>query len=199
MYDNYTQLTIEGLTRGVTLHNAYILILKEKGGTRIYPILMNKEAHQNIRAVLNHQEEFPSTQLMNRLARLIGMETAGIRLMPPTLGETNALIDFVLDGKLHSLSVSASDAIISALENDTNIWVDTQIFERYTSYGNEVTDMAMPLSAMSNPLLEEALEAAVNEDNFELAAALHKELKKRQEMKEEQSENPEEATDNKTR
>ena len=41
--------------------------------------------------------------------------------------------------------------------------------------------MALPLAAMTEQLLEEALQAAVEEENFELAGILHDELKKRSE------------------
>ena len=39
--------------------------------------------------------------------------------------------------------------------------------------------MALPLAAMSNNLLKEALKSAVEDDNFELASVLRDELNKR--------------------
>lgn len=39
--------------------------------------------------------------------------------------------------------------------------------------------MTLPISAMNDKLLHDALQAAVDEDNFELASILRDELKKR--------------------
>ena len=54
-----------------------------------------------------------------------------------------------------------------------------ETFERQMATPAPKDAVALPLSAMTGKLLEEALQAAVEEDNFELARLLRDELLKR--------------------
>ena len=45
MYDNYIELKVEGLTRGRELHDAYILVLREKQGEQFMPILIDQAGY----------------------------------------------------------------------------------------------------------------------------------------------------------
>ncbi len=195
MYDNYTQLIVEGLTRGNDLHNAFILVLKQKGGDAIYPILISREDYQNIRAAFE-EKDFTSTHLMNQLANRLGMRMTGIRIMQPANGQTQAVIDFELINQVVSIATPVAEAIIATLETNANIWIKTSMFERITRHKNTEGSMALPITAMNDQLLKEALEAAVKEDNFELAAVLHEELVKRQVTQSSTSETHSENTDN---
>lgn len=179
MYDNYIQLKVEGLTRGRELHDAYILVLRAKDRGTFFPVLLEQEGYNQIFAALQ-EKRFTCSQLMNKLAARVGMTMLGVRLMKPHHGKTQALIDFELINELVSITVPAAEAVVAALETHSPIWVQKEAFERQARLGHSSQSMALPISAMTEKLLKEALNAAVEEENFELASILRDELNKRE-------------------
>lgn len=178
MYSNYTELTIQSLMRGTQLRGAYILLLSAKDGSGFYPILLDKLGFLKVGRALNHHE-FASTRLMNRLAGRVGMSMTGARITQAVSGQTRALIDFELGNEIVSIPSEAADAVVAALETNRSVWVSTKAFEQQKRMDPGDGKMALPLSAMNVNLLQEALESAVTEDNYELAIALRTELEKR--------------------
>lgn len=184
MYDNYVKLQIEGLTRGSELQDAFILVLSERENEQFLPILVNHEGYLRLKAAL-HDGDYTPTKLMNQLARRVGMTLIGVRIMAPKNGETNALIDFELINEVVSISVPVADAVIAALETKADLWTAKDNFFRQHPQSDNPNAVALPLSAMNEKLLREALEGAVEEENFELAGILRDELKKREQTEEE--------------
>lgn len=180
MYDNYTELAIEGITRGRELQDAFILILRKKDGEEAFPVLIDEDGYAIIMNALKYKD-YTRSRLMNQLAGRVGMTMIGVRLMQPANGKTQALIDFELINEMVSITVPVADAIVAALEAHCSIWVGKDVFLRATraQKGKDMQQMALPLTAMSNKLLEEALKNAVAEENFELASFLRDELSKR--------------------
>lgn len=179
MYDNYVELRVAGLTRGRELSDAYILVLVATGSDIVYPVLISHDGYDKIFAALNNND-FTSSHLMHRLARRVGMSMAGIRVMQPHNGETNAMIDFQLFNESVSLSAPIAEATVAAIEANAPIYVQRSLFERQSKIQHSGNNVALPITAMSNNLLEQALESAVSEDNFELAILLRGELKRRE-------------------
>mgnify|MGYP004455909999 FL=1 len=179
MYDNYIELMIEGMTRGRELQDAFILVLREKEGKRFLPILIPHNGYDMITNALKHKD-FTCSKLMNKLAGRVGMTMIGVRLMQPANGETQALLDFELVNEVVSITVPVAEAVVSAIETHSALWVQRDTFERQSRMNNpDKQSMALPLAAMSNNLLKEALKSAVEDDNFELASVLRDELNKR--------------------
>lgn len=180
MYDNYTELTIEGITRGKELQDAFILILRKKDGEEVFPVLLDERGYQMIFNALRNKD-FTCSHLMNQLAGRVGMTMIGIRLMQPANGKTQALIDFELINEVASITVPVAEAVVAALEAHCAIWVGKDVFLRASraQQGKDVQQMALPITAMSDKLIEEALKNAVDEENFELASFLHNELNRR--------------------
>ena len=56
MYENYTELLIEGLTRGKELQEAYILVLRDRNGENFMPILLSAHEYEMIASALNQQD-----------------------------------------------------------------------------------------------------------------------------------------------
>lgn len=178
MYNNYIELTVEGITRGKELRNAFILVLKDKAGKHFLPVLLPHDGFELVSAALNKQD-FTCSRLMNKLALRVGMTMLGIRIMHPNNGNTQALIDFELINEVVSIAVPISEAIVAALETKSSIWIDRARYEQLTHLSQDAHNMSLPINAMGSQLLEEALHAAVHEENFELATILRDELKKR--------------------
>lgn len=186
MYDNYIELKVEGLTRGRELKDAYILILREREGERIFPVLIDEEGFNMIMQAMRNKD-YTCSHLMVKLASRVGMTPIGIRLMQPANGKTQALIDFELVNEIVSITTPIAEAVVTALETRSSLWVQRTTFERQTRMNKNggSQNMALPIIAMSDKLISDALQAAVKEDNFELATILRDELNKRKDKESE--------------
>lgn len=186
MYDNYIELKVEGLTRGRELKDAYILILREREGERIFPVLIDEEGFNMIMLAMRNKD-YTCSHLMVKLASRVGMTPIGIRLMQPANGKTQALIDFELVNEIVSITTPIAEAVVTALETRSSLWVQRTTFERQTRMNKNggSQNMALPITAMSDKLISDALQAAVKEDNFELATILRDELNKRKDKESE--------------
>ena len=186
MYDNYIELKVEGLTRGRELKDAYILILREREGERIFPVLIDEEGFNMIMQAMRNKD-YTCSHLMVKLASRVGMTPIGIRLMQPANGKTQALIDFELVNEIVSIPTPIAEAVVTALETRSSLWVQRTTFERQTRMNKNggSQNMALPITAMSDKLISDALQAAVKEDNFELATILRDELNKRKDKESE--------------
>lgn len=186
MYDNYIELKVEGLTRGRELKDAYILILREREGERIFPVLIDEEGFNMIMQAMRNKD-YTCSHLMVKLASRVGMTPIGIRLMQPANGKTQALIDFELVNEIVSITTPIAEAVVTALETRSSLWVQRTTFDRQTRMNKNggSQNMALPITAMSDKLISDALQAAVKEDNFELATILRDELNKRKDKESE--------------
>ena len=186
MYDNYIELKVEGRTRGRELKDAYILILREREGERIFPVLIDEEGFNMIMQAMRNKD-YTCSHLMVKLASRVGMTPIGIRLMQPANGKTQALIDFELVNEIVSITTPIAEAVVTALETRSSLWVQRTTFERQTRMNKNggSQNMALPITAMSDKLISDALQAAVKEDNFELATILRDELNKRKDKESE--------------
>lgn len=186
MYDNYIELKVEGLTRGRELKDAYILILREREDERIFPVLIDEEGFNMIMQAMR-DKDYTCSHLMVKLASRVGMTPIGIRLMQPANGKTQALIDFELVNEIVSITTPIAEAVVTALETRSSLWVQRTTFERQTRMNKNggSQNMALPITAMSDKLISDALQAAVKEDNFELATILRDELNKRKDKESE--------------
>lgn len=181
MYDNYIELKVEGLTRGRDFQDACILVLREMDGEHFFPVLIDPCGCDKIRKALQNKD-FTCSHLMVKLATRLGLLPIGVRLMQPANGQTNALIDFEFSNEVVSITTNVADAVVAAVETNTALWVQRRIFERQTELNNssgETQSMALPITAMNDKLLADALQSAVDDDNFELASILRDELNKR--------------------
>lgn len=178
MYDNYVKLKVQGLTRGRELNDAYILVLGSEEHTSFYPIPISSEDYKKIHAALTLQD-FTCSHLMHQLANRVGMSMTGVRVMQPHNGLTNALIDFELINEIVSIHAPIAEATVAALESKSPIYVQNVVFKRQTSLPQSGNSMALPITAMADNLLEQALQSAVEEENYELASLLRDELKRR--------------------
>lgn len=180
MYDGYIRLSIQGLTRGKELAEAYILILKAEDETGFVPILIDE---RGFKLVCNAMQEhdFTCSHMMNLLADRVNIPMTGVRILRPSGGKTMALVDFQMIDQLLSITVPIAEAVVAALEKGLPIWIDRNAFERQAKLNSPSNDsMALPITALSNDLLEKALQGAVDEDNFELATILRDELNRRE-------------------
>lgn len=181
MYDEYIELTIQGITRGKELEDAYILILRAAKEDGFFPVLIDKHGFETIyEAMQNH--DYTCAHMMNLLAERMCVPMQGMRILRPSDGKTMALVDFQCSDQLISITVPIAEAIVATLEKNKSIWVDKAMYERQIKFNPSDQSMALPITAMNKELLENALQSAVKEDNFELASILRDELNKRKNL-----------------
>ena len=157
MYDNYTELIADGLTRGVTLRDAYILVLREPSRNAIFPVLISETDFHTLKDAMT-QSDFTASRLMTALA----------------------LIDFERYGELLTLETDIAAAVVAAMENHVSIWIKDEQFSRQTQMPHDEGAMALPIGGMNDMLLTDVMQAAVEQDNFELAQMIRDELTHRQ-------------------
>ena len=179
LYEDYVGTRIEGLTRGVSLHDAFIVVLRGQQEAQLFPLLIDKEGFDQLMAALKHKD-YTCSRLLLKMADRLRLDLLGIRVMQPHNGQCLALIDFAEGEQLKSLTTSLADALVVALQSKATIYIKSSAFKAQKPSDGPSHSMALPIHAMGTPLLEEALKGAVDTDNFELATILRDELKKRE-------------------
>ena len=178
LYADYVGTRIEGLTRGVSLHDAFIVVLRGMHEEQLFPLLIDKEGFDQLMRALK-QKDYTCSRLLLKMADRLRLTLLGIRIMQPHNGQYLALIDFAEGEDLKSLTTSLADALVVALQSKAAIYVKSNAFKAQKPADAPSHSMALPIHAMGTPLLEEAMKGAVETDNFELATILRDELKKR--------------------
>ena len=177
--NTFIELEIAGLTQGTSLHEAYILILKEKAGKRLMPLLIEHTDFLRLKLAMTRRK-FPDLGLMLQLASAYRIQLEKVVLRAPKNGETLASLFFT--NPLQEEQVIQTDAtsgILVAMKSECPLLTYRSLFERQIGQQKSEDQIAVPITIMSKQLLNEALQAAVLEENFELASQLRDELKER--------------------
>ena len=181
MEEEYVELVPEGLTRGVSLQEAYFLMLRDKEGSRFLPALLEKEEYEQLFLALHHKQ-YPSTRLMSRLAHRYNITLRSVHVFYPPHGNLSASLIFDNMVTTERVACNIADGIAAALDNHSPILMQRAMFEEQILRQKGDGQVSMPITAMNKKLLEEALQAAVEEENFELASVLRDEIKMRDEQ-----------------
>lgn len=175
LYENYIPMRVHGVTRGVSLPDAFIVVLKERDAEACFPLLVERGGYDRVVRALQHQGD-EASHLMMALAKRLGLRVAGVRMLRPNQGLKGGLVDFLDGGEVVSLSVPVDDALVVALQSRCDIYLRENEYRGQSLSGGS---MALPIAAMSERLLREAIEGAVKADDFELATVLRDELRRR--------------------
>ena len=82
--------------------------------------------------------------------------------------------------------IRASDAILLAQIAQLEVFMEERLFMRQSvPYELGKSKVALPLNALTSEMLEEALQRAIENENYELASNLRDELNRRKENKDE--------------
>lgn len=172
-----------GLTRGVSLHGAYILILREVAGKRCMATLVTQEEYDMVsRAMQGERSELART--VRSMLDAFAMNILCVVLHNNTpQGEYRAGIIMRQGADVRTVQQHLGSAVVLAMELGVPIQVSESYFNSMTS-GNTAEDgmvsLAVPVSAMDENLLREAMEQAVKDDDFEMAKTLRDELNRRE-------------------
>lgn len=178
--NTFIELEIAGLTQGTSLHEAYILILKEKAGKRLMPLLIEHTDFLRLKLAMTRRK-FPDLDLMLQLASSYRIQLEKVILRAPKNGETPASLFFTNPLQEEQvIQTNATSGILVAMKSECPLLTYRSLFERQIGQQKSEDQIAVPITIMSKQLLNEALQAAVLEENFELASQLRDELKERE-------------------
>lgn len=179
MYENYTELSVDGLTSSTSLQGAHVLLLREKDGSVLVALPLDAAGYKRVQAAVT-SKDYTASHLMLQLAKEAGLRLLGVRVLPPLGGQTLGRLDFEDGNVLRVLDVPIADAVVTSLESGCSLWAAPAMMEAQRKRHNPEGSVGLPLRGMEDRLLRQALEAAVEEDNFELAAQIRDELKSRE-------------------
>lgn len=180
--------------------DAYAMILKEKNGDRIVPIMIGwSEARSIVLAMQNVSMRRPTPHdLFKSLADLAGFVLSSVYINRFEEGVFYSYLQMKnSNDHLVEIDSRTSDAITLALKYKTPIYMNADVFENHSLIiekpsptrkeerrsgfvedGVEQT-IEQQLSEMSLAELESLLEGAVESEDFELASKIHAEVEKR--------------------
>lgn len=177
-------LVPEGLTQSTTLKEAYMIILREEFGLqRHLPLLIPPVGFKMLKRVLVNQDYSLQDTYFNMLNLFnIRLTTTVIRQdenghFYSEVRLTRELEDGFDDTR--SLRVTLYTGLAAVVASKGQICISREDFERlYVSQPGD-SQVAVPIAAMTDTLLNEALQQAVKNEWFELASKLRDELKSR--------------------
>ncbi|WP_445747531.1 bifunctional nuclease domain-containing protein [Polaribacter sp.] len=196
------QLTIKGISYSQTQTGAYALVLSEIEGTRTLPIIIGAFEAQSI-AIALETEIRPPRPLTHDLFKTFS-DTFGIKIKEVII---HKLVDGVFfssmicekDGKEEQIDARTSDAIAIAVRFDAPIYTYENILDKAGVYLKIEEEMALEgkkevekipadlsetkdkssFSKLTLSQLQDQLNQAVVNENYELAAKIRDEISKR--------------------
>lgn len=168
---------------------AYVMVLQEVAGTRMLPIVIGISEAQSLTVILRHIE--PPRPLTHDFAysalSMFQIDMPYMQIYKEVDGVFFAKICLKNDSKTIFLDVRPSDAVALALRYDAPIFIQEDVLERsYVRFDDEVKQDSYKkekiVAEMSKAVVEEALKKAIKDENYELAAVLRDELKKKSEQ-----------------
>lgn len=198
---NLVPLKIKGISYSQTQNGAYALILTEIDGDRKLPIVIGAFEAQSIAIALEKDIKPPrplTHDLFKSFAKRFGIQLKKVIIHKLVDGVFYASIVCHKDGQEEVLDARTSDAIALALRFDTSIFTYESILEqagiildvkeadpkKIEAYKQpqqlpQDTKADPTLSKLSLEKLKEALEQAVQLEDYEYAAAIRDEISKR--------------------
>ncbi len=183
--NNFVNLIPLGLTRGARLNEAYILIFREVEGMRCMAALISPEEYNEVRRMMQGAANEIARTLRNTL------DTFGIKLHCVVIHNNTRNNDYCTelvlqqDSDVRTVRQSVGVGTVIAMQLHVPLQVGKPYFESMAGEGMKedgTMEVRVPFTAMDKQLLEEAMEQAVKEDNFEMAKALRDEIARRDAM-----------------
>ena len=134
-----------------------------------------------LRAVNNQECE---RMLPEALCSLLKQSVGGQPLESTVYAIHKGQYQVMLLNRLNYLSVPIriSDAILLSVTGDVPFYVDTQLMaNQCTVFDRDAQGVGLPINTLDSQRLNELLEKAISEENYELAAHVRDELEQRKE------------------
>ncbi len=165
------ELKLFGISSATNLKDISIAILQDRVGKRLLPLVITPEEGKELMRATGKKQKHDTTLALASTWR-INIDYVNIELD----GDGNLACWLVTNqnGEERQTSVMLVEALSVAARMNCPIMMSEEDF--FAQYIDENGMARIPLSRMSNELLQAALESAVKEENFEMAAKLRDEI-----------------------
>lgn len=181
MEGDFIELLIEGMSAILRPAEAYALVLREVGGDRRLPIIIGAQEAQSIRVVMaNYNLPRPLTHdlMVNLLKKMdIHMKRAVIYKVEEGVFYSYIYMEYL--GDEFKLDARTSDAIALALRCGVPLYTLRTIME-HDHMSEDAEHTSVTVNTVNLPELKRALENAIRTENYELAASLRDEIRRRE-------------------
>ena len=168
-----------------TLHpaDAYALVLEEKEGGRKLPIIIGHLEAQAIKVMMvKYQAPRPLTHdLFPTLTMHLGATLKQIVIYKAKDGVFYSYLYFDKEGEEFKMDARTSDAIALALRYKCPMYTTKSIMDSEHLHDMGQGKFSVPISSVSLQMLEEALQSAIEKEEYEQASQLRDEIRKRKE------------------
>ena len=181
--ENYVELKIHDMSTTLYPADAYALVLEEVEGGRKLPIIIGHLEAQAIKVMMvKYQAPRPLTHdLFPTLTMHLGAELKKIVIYKAKDGVFYSYLYFDKDGEEFKIDARTSDAVALALRYKCPMYTTEKIMESEHLHDLGKGKFSVPITSVSLQMLEEALQSAIEKEEYEQASQLWDEIRKRKE------------------
>ncbi|MBQ4519981.1 MAG: bifunctional nuclease family protein [Bacteroidaceae bacterium] len=176
------RLEIEDVTQGVSGKKPFFLMLREAEGHRKLSVMVGPFEAQAILVKLRGVS-VPRPLLHDAFIQsldLLGVDLREVYIYKVSDGVFYSSLLLVHEGVRHEVDARTSDAIALALRYDAPIYTSESLLVREQILDDGNGAISIPVSSVGVDVLREALERAIREERYELAAQLRDEISRRE-------------------
>jgi uncharacterized protein len=198
--ETFIELEIVDVQNSQTPNDAYVLILKEKGGVRIIPVIIGLSEAKTIVLILNNVKSRRPTphELFKNLTEHCGFVISQIVIEQFIEGIYYSKIVLSKDLEVINLDARTSDAVSLALLFKAPIFIEQTILDQVAILPSEKKEnnfefseeefldnieydqfIDQKIKEMKDEELETLLQGAIESEDFELATKIHEEIELR--------------------
>lgn len=181
--ENLVELKIHDMSTTLYPADAYALVLEEVDGGRKLPIIIGQQEAQAIKVMMmKYQPPRPLTHdLFQTLTMHLGVTLKQIVIYKAKDGVFYSYLYFDKEGEEIKIDARTSDAVALALRYKCPMYTTQSIMESEHLHDMGEGKFSVPISSVSLQMLEEALQSAIEKEEYEQASQLRDEIRKRKE------------------
>lgn len=181
--ENLVELKIHDMSTTLYPADAYALVLEEVDGGRKLPIIIGQQEAQAIKVMMmKYQPPRPLTHdLFQTLTMHLGATLKQIVIYKAKDGVFYSYLYFDKEGEEIKIDARTSDAVALALRYKCSMYTTQSIMESEHLHDMGEGKFSVPISSVSLQMLEEALQSAIEKEEYEQASQLRDEIRKRKE------------------
>lgn len=181
--ENLVELKIHDMSTTLYPADAYALVLEEVDGGRKLPIIIGQQEAQAIKVMMmKYQLPRPLTHdLFQTLTMHLGVTLKQIVIYKAKDGVFYSYLYFDKEGEEIKIDARTSDAVALALRYKCPMYTTQSIMESEHLHDMGEGKFSVPISSVSLQMLEEALQSAIEKEEYEQASQLRDEIRKRKE------------------
>ena len=181
--ENLVELKIHDMSTTLYPADAYALVLEEVDGGRKLPIIIGQQEAQAIKVMMmKYQPPRPLTHdLFQTLTMHLGATLKQIVIYKAKDGVFYSYLYFDKEGEEIKIDARTSDAVALALRYKCPMYTTQTIMESEHLHDMGEGKFSVPISSVSLQMLEEALQSAIEKEEYEQASQLRDEIRKRKE------------------